>query len=300
LSKLCDWWSQPGGANSFTAAPSRPHPVEWIHEEKANGNWEESEHLNGIKQGEAGCGHQQYQSGRGQNPGSIACANFRRIRGCYCRTGDQACRCGCYSLNWVGRYHLQGATLLGNSVLPTIAYSISKWLSVGVGFNVMIGYLKEKVAINNLPTLPDGQLGTRLSAPVRLLAEELRGVLWHGRRVGDRNGVSVRHQLERACREDRLNSGAPGLSPAARRRRREGVLFAMAVVVVVFTLLMFPASFWLHTIPYTVTVWEAAALPQSLKFQFWGDGLVVFLVVLIYTGAVFWIFRGKLGRSHMG
>jgi long-chain fatty acid transport protein len=66
---------------------------------------------------------------------------------------------GEYNLNWVGRYYLQGATILGNSILPSVAYRITKWLSVGAGFNVMIGYLKEKVAINNLlPRLPDGQL----------------------------------------------------------------------------------------------------------------------------------------------
>jgi len=70
--------------------------------------------------------------------------------------------------------------------------------------------------------------------------------------------------------------------------------------VVVFTFLMFPASFWPHTIPYTVTVWGAAALPQSFEFLFWSGGLVVFPVVPIYTGAVFWIFSGKLGRSYMG
>jgi long-chain fatty acid transport protein len=64
-----------------------------------------------------------------------------------------------YNLNWVGRYYLQGATMLGNSILPSVAYRINKWLSVGAGFNVMIGYLKEKVGINNLlPRLPDGQL----------------------------------------------------------------------------------------------------------------------------------------------
>jgi len=64
-----------------------------------------------------------------------------------------------YNLNSVGRYYLQGATLLGNSILPSIAYRINKWLSVGAGFNIMIGYTKEKVAINNvLPQLPDGQL----------------------------------------------------------------------------------------------------------------------------------------------
>jgi hypothetical protein len=40
--------------------------------------------------------------------------------------------------------------------------------------------------------------------------------------------------------------------------------------------------------------------PQSLELLFCGGGLMVFQVVLIYTGAVFWIFRGKLGRSHVG
>jgi long-chain fatty acid transport protein len=64
-----------------------------------------------------------------------------------------------YNLNWVGRYHLQGATIVGNSTLLTGAYRINRWLSVGGGFNVMVGYLKEKVGVNNLlPRLPDGQL----------------------------------------------------------------------------------------------------------------------------------------------
>jgi long-chain fatty acid transport protein len=64
-----------------------------------------------------------------------------------------------YNLNWVGRYHLQGATIVGNSFLLTGAYRINRWLSVGAGFNVMVGYLKEKVGVNNLlPRVPDGQL----------------------------------------------------------------------------------------------------------------------------------------------
>jgi cytochrome d ubiquinol oxidase subunit II len=67
----------------------------------------------------------------------------------------------------------------------------------------------------------------------------------------------------------------------------------------VFAFLMLAASFWPYMIPYTVTVWDGAAPPQSLELIFWGSDLVVFPVVLIYSGAVFWIFRGKLGRSHM-
>jgi hypothetical protein len=44
-----------------------------------------------------------------------------------------------------------------------------------------------------------------------------------------------------------------------------------------------------------VTVWDGSAA-AVLEFLFWGGGLVVFPVVLIYTGAVFWIFRRKLGK----
>jgi cytochrome bd ubiquinol oxidase subunit II len=39
---------------------------------------------------------------------------------------------------------------------------------------------------------------------------------------------------------------------------------------------------------------DAAVPPQSLEFLFWGGGLVVFPVVLIYTGAAFWVLRGKV------
>jgi cytochrome bd ubiquinol oxidase subunit II len=46
-------------------------------------------------------------------------------------------------------------------------------------------------------------------------------------------------------------------------------------------------------IPYSVTVEDAAAPPQSLEFLFYGAGIIVFPIVLIYTCAVYWIFRGK-------
>jgi cytochrome d ubiquinol oxidase subunit II len=86
------------------------------------------------------------------------------------------------------------------------------------------------------------------------------------------------------------------------RRQRDTVPFLSAVLVVIFAFLTLAASFWPYMIPYTVTVHDAAAPRQSLAFLFWGGGLVVFPVVLIYTGAVFWIFRGKVGKdaAHSG
>ena len=84
------------------------------------------------------------------------------------------------------------------------------------------------------------------------------------------------------------------------RQRRDAQPFAMATLAVAFSFLTLAASFWPYMIPYTVTVEDAASPPQTLEFFFWGGGLVVFPIVLIYTAAVFWIFRGKVGKVAQG
>ncbi len=63
-----------------------------------------------------------------------------------------------YNLNWVGRYFLQGATILGFSFIPSVAYRVNDWLSVGGGLNVMVGFLREKAAVRNLVPENDGQV----------------------------------------------------------------------------------------------------------------------------------------------
>jgi cytochrome d ubiquinol oxidase subunit II len=83
-------------------------------------------------------------------------------------------------------------------------------------------------------------------------------------------------------------------------RRRDGVPFAMAALAVAFAFFTLAASFWAYMIPYTITVEAAAAPPQSLAFLFLGGGLVIFPILLVYTGAVFWIFRGKVRKDARG
>jgi long-chain fatty acid transport protein len=64
-----------------------------------------------------------------------------------------------YNLNWVGKYYLQGATMLGMSFQPTLAFRAADWLSIGGGPNVMLGFLRAKAGINNLaPRVGDGQV----------------------------------------------------------------------------------------------------------------------------------------------
>jgi cytochrome bd ubiquinol oxidase subunit II len=83
-------------------------------------------------------------------------------------------------------------------------------------------------------------------------------------------------------------------------RRRDGVPFAAAILLVASAFLRLGVSFWPYMIPYTVTVQQAAAPVQSLEFMFWGAGVVVFPVVLFYTCIVYWIFRGKVGKVGRG
>jgi long-chain fatty acid transport protein len=64
-----------------------------------------------------------------------------------------------YDDNWVGRYYVQKATMLGLSILPSIAYKFTDSLSLGASLNAMYGKYENQVAINNIdPAFGDGQL----------------------------------------------------------------------------------------------------------------------------------------------
>lgn len=63
-----------------------------------------------------------------------------------------------YDNDWVGRYYVQDATLLGLTLMPAISYKINDYLSIGAGLNVMYGVFKQEVAIKNLVSASDGKL----------------------------------------------------------------------------------------------------------------------------------------------
>ena len=62
-----------------------------------------------------------------------------------------------YNDNWVGRYYVQKSSLLGMSLMPSVSYQATDWLSIGVGLNAMYGYLNTELAVNN-GIGPDGQM----------------------------------------------------------------------------------------------------------------------------------------------
>jgi cytochrome bd ubiquinol oxidase subunit II len=57
-------------------------------------------------------------------------------------------------------------------------------------------------------------------------------------------------------------------------------------------------SFWPYMIPFVITIEGGAAPPSTLAFMFWGEGLWVFPLMLLYTAVGYRIFRGKLGSMH--
>jgi long-chain fatty acid transport protein len=62
-----------------------------------------------------------------------------------------------YEAGWVGRYYVEESTLLGISVLPSVAWAATDTVSVGASLNAMYGVLKTGMAINSI-TAPDGKL----------------------------------------------------------------------------------------------------------------------------------------------
>jgi cytochrome d ubiquinol oxidase subunit II len=50
-------------------------------------------------------------------------------------------------------------------------------------------------------------------------------------------------------------------------------------------------------IPFAITIDEAAAPHSSLAFMFWGEGIIVFPLMLVYTAVSFRVFRGKIDST---
>jgi len=62
--------------------------------------------------------------------------------------------------DWVGRYNIQDASVLGMTLTPALAYKVNDQLSIGVGLNAMYGVFQVETAVHNAldPLIGDGQL----------------------------------------------------------------------------------------------------------------------------------------------
>jgi cytochrome d ubiquinol oxidase subunit II len=81
------------------------------------------------------------------------------------------------------------------------------------------------------------------------------------------------------------------------RRHSDELPFPMVVLIFLAAFATLAISFWPYMIPFVLTVDEAAAPQSSLAFMFWGEGLFVFPLMLLYTIISYSVFRGKIGPT---
>ena len=78
------------------------------------------------------------------------------------------------------------------------------------------------------------------------------------------------------------------------RRGADRLLFPSGAVIFFAAFATLALSFLPYIVPFSVTIAEAAAPETSLRFLFWGAGLFVLPLTLVYTAAVYFIFRGRV------
>ena len=84
------------------------------------------------------------------------------------------------------------------------------------------------------------------------------------------------------------------VAAASVRRRRDAVPYYMVALIFAAAFGTLAISFWPYMIPFSITIEEAAAPHSSLAFMFWGEGLFVFPLMLLYTVISYSVFRGKV------
>jgi cytochrome d ubiquinol oxidase subunit II len=76
--------------------------------------------------------------------------------------------------------------------------------------------------------------------------------------------------------------------------RRDRQPFCMTGLIFLSAFGTLAVSFWPFMIPFAITIDQAASPLSSLRFMFWGEGLFVTPLTLIYTASVYRVFRGKV------
>ena len=82
------------------------------------------------------------------------------------------------------------------------------------------------------------------------------------------------------------------------RQQNDLAPFRFSALIFVTAFGTLACSFWPFVIPFALTVQQAAAPSASLTFMFWGAGLFVMPLTLIYTAVVYRLFRGKVADAQ--
>ena len=86
---------------------------------------------------------------------------------------------------------------------------------------------------------------------------------------------------------------AAAILGASVNRRWDAGPFISVAIIFVSAFGTLAVSFWPYMIPFAITIDQAAAPHESLSFMFWGAGLFVFPLMLVYLVFNYRVFRGK-------
>jgi cytochrome d ubiquinol oxidase subunit II len=89
-------------------------------------------------------------------------------------------------------------------------------------------------------------------------------------------------------------AGAAIVLAASLWRRWDAAPFYMVAIMFVAAFGTLAISFWPYMIPFSITIDAAAAPHSSLAFMFWGEGLFIFPLMLVYAVINYSVFRGKI------
>ena len=76
-----------------------------------------------------------------------------------------------------------------------------------------------------------------------------------------------------------------------RKQEKRPFIFTMGLFALSY--LGLGISLWPKVVPPDITIWQAAAAPESQIFMLWGAGFLV-PIMLIYIAYNYWVFRGKV------
>ena len=80
------------------------------------------------------------------------------------------------------------------------------------------------------------------------------------------------------------------------RRGAERLPFLLALALFLLGFVGLGISIYPYVVPRAVTIWDAAAPPQSQLFMLVG-AIVIVPTILAYTAWAYWVFRGKVGSQ---
>jgi cytochrome d ubiquinol oxidase subunit II len=80
-------------------------------------------------------------------------------------------------------------------------------------------------------------------------------------------------------------------------QRWDGTPFYMVALIFATAFGTLAISFWPFMIPFSITIDAAAAPRASLAFMFWGAGLFIFPLMLVYAAVNYSVFKGKISPT---